>query len=404
MPPNETIEAESSDGGIPRKRSRIYLSIVLSIAVLAAGVVGTAYIGKNAPKARKRPPEKMTPLVQVSSVHPDTHKVVVAAMGTVIPAREIILESRVAGEIVAIHPEFTVGGFLDKGSEILRIDPEDYQLAVTLAQAKIKDSESVLKVVQEEAAASEEEWRLLYKANPQGYKIPALVAKKPQLEAAKAKLAADGADLQKAKLNLARTRIRAPFNAIVRAKQVDIGSQVSSQEHLAELVGTDTYWIRASIPIDRLSWILIPGNPAGSGARVRISYRNGYELAGTVIKLLGDLETEGRMARILVEVQDPLGLKIKGKYQLPLLIGEYVRIEIEGRELQNVYRIPRSALRDDSNIWIASDDGRLEIRSVKTLWRDAQTVVLAEGLEPNSRLIVSDLAVPVNGMPVKVAE
>lgn len=404
MPPNETIEAESSDGGIPRKRSRIYLSIVLSIAVLAAGVVGTAYIGKNAPKARKRPPEKMTPLVQVSSVHPDTHKVVVAAMGTVIPAREIILESRVAGEIVAIHPEFTVGGFLDKGSEILRIDPEDYQLAVTLAQAKIKDSESVLKVVQEEAAASEEEWRLLYKANPQGYKIPALVAKKPQLEAAKAKLAADGADLQKAKLNLARTRIRAPFNAIVRAKQVDIGSQVSSQEHLAELVGTDTYWIRASIPIDRLSWILIPGNSAGSGSRVRISYRNGYELAGTVIKLLGDLETEGRMARILVEVQDPLGLKIKGKYQLPLLIGEYVRIEIEGRELQNVYRIPRSALRDDSNIWIASDDGRLEIRSVKTLWRDAQTVVLAEGLEPNSRLIVSDLAAPVNGMPVKVAE
>jgi RND family efflux transporter MFP subunit len=404
VPPNETIEAESSDGGIPRKRSRIYLSIVLSIAVLAAGVAGAAYIGKKAPKARKRPPAKMTPLVQVTRVHPGTHKVVVAAMGTVIPAREIILESRVSGEIVAIHPEFTVGGFLDKGSEILRIDPEDYQLAVTLAQAKIKDSESVLKVVQEEAAASEEEWRLLYKANPQGYKIPALVAKKPQLEAAKAKLAADGADLQKAKLNLARTRIRAPFNAIVRAKQVDIGSQVSGQEQLAELVGTDTYWIRASIPIDRLSWILIPGNPAGSGSRVRISHRNGYELAGTVIKLLGDLETEGRMARILVEVQDPLGLKIKGKYQLPLLIGEYVRIEIEGRELQNVYRIPRSALRDDSNIWIASDDGRLEIRSVKTLWRDAQTVVLEEGLEPNSRLIVSDLAAPVNGMPVKVAE
>jgi RND family efflux transporter MFP subunit len=404
VPPDETIEAESSDGIVPRKRSRVYLSIVLSIAVLAAGVVGTAYIGKKAPKARKRPPAKMTPLVQVTRVHPETHKVVVAAMGTVIPAREIMLESRVAGEIVALHPEFTVGGFLDKGSEVLRIDPEDYQLAVTLAQAKIKDSESVLKVVQEEAAASEEEWRLLYKANPQGYKIPALVAKKPQLEAAKSRLAADGADLQKAKLNLARTRIRAPFNAIVRAKQVDIGSQVSSQEQLAELVGTDTYWIRASIPIDRLSWILIPGNPAESGSRVRISHRNGHELAGAVIKLLGDLETEGRMARILVEVKDPLGLKAKEKYQPPLLIGEYVRIEIEGRDLQNVYRIPRSALRDDSNIWIASDDGRLEIRSVKTLWRDAQTVLLGEGLEPNSRLIVSDLAAPVNGMPVKIAE
>jgi RND family efflux transporter MFP subunit len=377
---------------------------VLSIAVLAAGVAGTAYIGKSAPKVRKRPPAKMTPLVQVTRVQPDTHKVVVAAMGTVIPAREIILESRVSGRIVALHPEFTIGGFLDKGSEILRIDPEDYELAVTLAQAKIKDAQSILKVVEEEAAAAEDEWRLLNKANPESQKIPALVAKKPQLEAAKSRLAADRADLQKAKLNLARTRIRAPFSALVRDKQVDVGSQVSGQEHLAELVGTDTYWIRASIPIDRLRWILIPGKPAESGARVRISHRNGHELAGTVIKLLGDLETEGRMARILVEVKDPLGLKAKEKYQLPLLIGEYLRIEIEGRELQNVYRIPRSALRDGSNIWIATDDGRLEIRSVKTLWRDAQTVLLGEGLEPNSRLIVSDLAAPVNGMPVQIAE
>jgi len=398
------INAASSDAGVSRKRSRIYLSIVLSIAVITAGVAGAAYIGKTAPKARKRPPAKMNPLVQVTSVHPDTHKVAVPAMGTVIPAREIILESRVSGEIVALHPEFTVGGFLEKGSEVLRVDPVDYQLAVTLAQAKIKDAESILKVVEEEAAASEEEWRLLYKANPKGYQIPALVAKKPQLEAAKARLAADEADLQKAKLNLARTRIRAPFNAIVRTKNVDIGSQVSSQEQLAELVGTDRYWIQASIAIDRLSWILIPGNPADSGSSVRISHRNGYELAGTVIKLLGDLETEGRMARILVEIKDPLGLKPKEKYQLPLLIGEYVRIEIEGRELQNVYRIPRSALRDDSSIWIASDDGKLEIRPVETLWRDAQTVLLGAGLEPSSRLIVSDLPAPVDGMPVQIAE
>jgi RND family efflux transporter MFP subunit len=404
VPPNEPKEAEASAGGAPRKRSRVYLSIVLSIAVITAGIVGTAYIGKKAPKARRRPPPKMTPLVQVTSVQPGTHKVVVQAMGTVIPAREIILESRVSGEIVALHPEFTVGGFLDKGSEVLRIDPEDYELAVTLARAKIKDSESILKVVEEEAAAAEDEWRLLNKENPKGQKIPALVAKKPQLEAAKSKLAADRADLKKAKLNLARTRIRAPFNAIVRAKHVDVGSQVSGQEKLAELIGTDIYWIQASIPVDRLRWILIPNDPADSGSKVRISHRNGHELAGTVIKLLGDLETEGRMARILVEVKDPLGLKSKEKYQLPLLIGEYLRIEIEGRELHNVYRIPRSALRDDSYIWIATADSKLEIRSVKTLWRDAQTVLLAEGLEPGSHLIVSDLAAPVNGMPVKIAE
>ena len=88
----------------------------------------------------------------------------------------------------------------------------------------------------------------------------------------------------------------------------------------------------------------------------------------------------------------------------PLLIGEYVRLEIEGRQLQNVYRIPRSALRDDANLWIVSNDGKLNIRKVKIVWRDTQTVLLQEGLEPGDRLIVSDLASPIQGMPVQMVE
>jgi hypothetical protein len=110
------------------------------------------------------------------------------------------------------------------------------------------------------------------------------------------------------------------------------------------------------------------------------------------------------MARILVEVKDPLGLKSAEQNKLQLLIGEYVRIEIEGRQLQNVYRIPRAALRDDANLWIVSDDGKLDIRKVVIIWRDPQTVLLREGLEPGDRLIVSDLAGPIQGMPVQVAE
>ena len=80
-------------------------------------------------------------------MNPDDHGVTVSAMGTVIPAREITLEARVAGEIVAMHPEFTVGGFLEKDSEVLRIDPQDYQLALTLTRAKVKEAESKLKIL-----------------------------------------------------------------------------------------------------------------------------------------------------------------------------------------------------------------------------------------------------------------
>jgi RND family efflux transporter MFP subunit len=405
MSEHEAQNIESSSAAKPRSVRRLILNILLSLAVIGAGLAGAAYITKTAPKAQRRPPQKISPLVQVVRVQPDTHEVVVAAMGTVMPAREIVLESQVAGEIVFIHPEFTDGGFLAKGAEVLRIDPQDYILALTLAQARVKDAESKLKLLEEEAAAAKDEWRNLYKGSQhENSKPPPLLVKEPQLSAAKAMLTAEKAEVQKAGLNLSRTKIRAPFNAIVRAKYVDIGSQVSGQEKLAELVGTDEYWIQVSIPVNRLSWINIQRNPAESGSKVRIFYRDADERTGRITKLLGTLETEGRMARILVEVKDPLGLESREKNKLPLLLGEYVRLEIEGRQLQNVYSIPRTALRDDASLWVVSNDDKLDIRKADVIWRDTQTVLLREGLEPGERLIVSDLASPVQGMPVQVSE
>jgi len=402
-PVNDISTTDAGPRGNPRPVWRLIFNTLLSLMVIVGGIAGAVYITKSAPKARKRPPARSTPLVQVVSVQPADHAVTVSAMGTAVPAREITLEARVAGEIVAKHQEFTVGGFLEKDSEVLRIDPQDYQLALTLARARVKDAESKLKLLEAEAESAKDEWRQLYRdRNQVNNDPPPLVFKQPQVTAARAMLTAEKADVRQAELNLSRTRVRAPFNALVRAKHVDIGSQVSGQEKLAELVGTDEYWIQASVPVDRLNWMTIPRRPDEPGSRVRILHRNGYEIAGTVIKLLGDLGSEGRMARILVEVKDPLNLKKGGNKQPALLIGEYVRIEIEGRSLQNVYRIPRTALRDNSKIWIAGRDGKLDIRRVDALWRDAETVLLRQGLEPDDRLIVSDLPAPVSGMPIQV--
>ena len=175
------------------------------------------------------------------------------------------------------------------------------------------------------------------------------------------------------------------------------------QAYLAELIGTDVYWIQASIPVDRLNWITIPRQPTETGSKARIFHRNDYEHSGTVIKLLGDLEQEGRMARVLIEVRDPLGLRQKEKAQLPLLIGEYLRLDISGRQLDNVYRIPRTALRDSNRIWVASSKDTLKIRDVDILWRDSETVLFRDGLQPGDRLIVSELPTPVDGMAVQIA-
>jgi hypothetical protein len=135
-----------------------------------------------------------------------------------------------------------------------------------------------------------------------------------------------------------------------------------------------------------------------------VIHRSGYERTGEVIRLLGDLETEGRMARILAAVQDPLGFRDTGEIDRPLLIGEYVRVEIAGPLMTRVFRIPRIALRENDTIWVVGDDSTLDIRSVRTIWRNKQAVFLKEGLNPGEQLIVSDLAAPVAGMKIQAED
>jgi hypothetical protein len=126
--------------------------------------------------------------------------------------------------------------------------------------------------------------------------------------------------------------------------------------------------------------------------------------SGQVIKLLSDLETKGRMARLIVAVKDPLGIKNARKPQTPLLISEVVRVEIQGHALENVTRIPRSALRDNQSVWVLNPKGNLEIRPANVVWRDDQTVLLKDTLDAEDQLIVSDLSGAVAGMALRVPQ
>ena len=404
-PTYETHDQEIEGRTAPQTslKGKRLLNLFISLLVILLGLGVATYITHKAPKAQKRAPVKAIPVVEVQVVEPGDHRIMVPAMGTVVPAREVTLRAQVSGKVLSLHPEFIEGGYIKENAEILRIDPVDYQLTVTLAEAKVKDAESALELAEEEANAAREEWRLLNEntANTNDAPPP-LVAKEPQLAAAQARLKAEQAELKKAELDLKRTSVRAPFNAIVRTKSVEVGSLVTPQDPLAELVGVDEYWIQVSVPVDYLRWISVPNRKGKKGSQVRVVHRDGYERTGAVIELLGDLETEGRMARILVAVKDPLGLKDSDQSTRPLLIGDYVRVKIEGSPLSQVFRIPRVALRDNDTIWVVGDDSTLDIRPVKIIWRDTQTVFLDQGLDPGDRIIVSDLAAPVEGMKIQM--
>ena len=363
------------------------LKAVISVSLVVSAVVIAVVLVKTAPKAEKKQPPKMAPLVETVPLVAKDHTVHVKLTGTIVPAEEIRLRARVSGEVVSIAPGFIDGGLLEKGAEAVRIDPADYELARVDAKSKLEAARFAYKQELGRQDVAKREWEML-KADDATAFEEELALRKPNLAASEAALKAAEADVERAELNLARTRIIAPFNAMVLERNVNVGSQASPQDVLATLVGTDVYWVQVSIPVDRLGWVNIPGS------HVTIESNSGAVREGTVIKLLADLEEKGRMARLLIEIKNPLD------GDLPILLGEYVRVDIAGRELKAVYVVPRTALREGSLVWIVNKESTLEIRKEDVLWRDENQVILRDEFADGDRMIVSDLNFAINGMDV----
>lgn len=380
------------------------LRICMALVIIGGGLAGATYLMKTVEKPKKRPPAKWVPVVRVLSVQHTDYQVLVRAVGTVVPARRIVLRSRVSGQVLSVHPEFSDGGYLAKGASVVALDDADYRLALAQKQSDAVNSEYALRVEQGRQEVARREWELLGNTEPTDKSDAALALREPHLKKARADVESARLQVQKAKLDLERTRIRAPFNAMVISRHVNVGSQVSPQDTLAELVGTDSYWVRASVPVDRLDQIMIPGKTGVSGSTVRVHYARKQVIAGRVVRLLGDLDAESRMARLLIEVRDPLRRQSGDAKGPPLLLGEFVRVEITGRKLADVVVLPRIALRDGETVWLLKPGNTLDIVPVTPVWRDRETVVVHNALENGDRVILSEVAAPVVGMQLRLDE
>ncbi len=370
------------------------LKIVLPILliVLALGI-GTAIV-KSTKKPEKKKPQRTAYAVETMPLKASSQPLKIRATGTVIPALQITLRARVAGEIVETSPEFIDGGFFKQGETILKIDPVDYQLALEQKKAALAEAEYQLKLEEGQRDIAAHEWAILGSGDDALEVDRELALRVPHLKYRAAKLEAAKAELEKAKLDLARTEVRAPFNAIVVERKTDLGTQATIQDTLAVLAGSDEFHVRASIPVDRLQWIECdPEN----GSVVTLVRSTGEARTGRAVRLESALEEEGRMARILISANAPL----EGKN--PLLLNEYVRAEIEGSSIENAYRIPRSALHDNRFVWLAAKEDILEIREVEVTWRNATDALVSAGLNDGEQLILTNLSTPINGMKLRIA-
>ncbi|MGW8194914.1 MAG: efflux RND transporter periplasmic adaptor subunit [Desulforhopalus sp.] len=376
----------------------VVFQLLLSIAVLGGSIALAAYYLKTGPEAKPRSRKPSPPLVEVTPLKYGSHQLNIESMGTIQAAREITLSPGVGGEIVSISDNLVPGGFFSKDELLATIDPIDYKLAVMQLQAEVSKVENELELEMGNQRIAVKEYEILNQQVSETEKR--LMLRQPQLETMKALLQSEKAKLNRAELDLQRTEVRAPFNGVVLSRSVNLGSRVTASTEIARLVDTDEFWLKLAIPVSQLKWISFPGNGANQGSRVKIFSQKATSEGvryGRVLRLAADLESQGRLASVYVAVKDPLSLLPENKTLPRLLLGTFVRGEVEGIELSHVITVNREHLRDNDTLWLMGNDDTLEIRPVEIIAKTREQVFITAGVREGEKLISSGLPAPVPG-------
>ncbi len=384
-------------------RKSLFGTLIVILMILAfSGCVSLLLIWTG-PETTPEDKISAAKIVQTIPLSPQTRSITVSAFGSVVPARKVVIKPQVTGQVVWQSESITIGGHVKEGDELIRIDPNDYELALAEVKSNFEQARFEREVESGRQVIAEREWNELQSDLDVEEVNKSLVLRKPHLRRAEALVEKAKNDIKIAELQRSRTIITAPFNAMVVEESVEVGQLLNPGSDICELVGTDEFWIQVTIPFSQLKWVQFPENgQPGAEAQVILDTGNGESATwkGRILRLLGDLDPLGRMARLVVSVTDPLNLSRKTGSQFPLLLGSYVEARIDAGQLEDTLRIPRAALREGNQIWVVGDDHLLKILSADVLWPEKETVLISNNLKEGDQLIVSDLQVALPGMVV----
>ena len=371
------------------------LLVCALLFLLGAGII--AIIFSTEPTATRSSASKDTAmLVEVIKAEKGDFRPVIEVMGTVVPTRDIILRPRVNGRIIERSEDFTPGGEVEEGQVLLRIDPKDYRNSLEQRKSELRQAKADLKIERGKQEVAKSDYRSLDKNLPPEKR--ALMLRKPQMNSTLARVNSARAAVDQARLELSRTRVEAPFDAHILSRDVNLGSQVSAGENLARLVGVDTYWVEATVPVSKLKHISFSREEGEKGAKTKIrdraAWQKGEYRMGRLYKFVGTLEERTRMARVLISVDDPLALESPDKPVM--IIGAYVQARIRAGEIQDVVRLSRDYVRKKDTVWVMHK-GELDIRYVDIAFRDQGNAYIQSGLEDGEKVVTTKLSTVVNG-------
>lgn len=367
------------------------IQLVLVIAFVVGAFAASAYLKTSAPEVEQTQRQDREFFVETQRIKKQPHRITFETTAVIEALTEINVVPQVSGRVVSVNPDFYEGGSFNRNERLFQIERRDFQLEVDRLAAEVARAQTALQLEEAESQAAIGEWRLRNGDQP----VPDLVARRPQLDEARANLKAAKALLEIAELNLARTSFTMPFDGRVISSDVATGQFINAGQSVGTVFDINTLEARASLDAEELKWLLAT-DEANSTPQITLtatymgqtnSY-NAYLKRGTA-----SLDPQTRFARVSFGLDDPKDL----------LPGVFAKVQIKGPMMPNVMLLPPSSIQKNGVVW-ALDQNMTLLKLEPNIIYATEDYVAATGLIDNFPIVTSRLEGAQEGMKVKTSE
>ena len=368
------------------------MSFVLILAIIVGTVIGVVLLVLNKRVAKEDEKQRIVPAVEIVEVTAADHAVKIFTQGVVESARETMLAAEVGGRVMEISPAFKRGGTVKKGERLVQIDPADFRATLAAAAAKQADAELALELERARAQQAKLDWEKLGNGNEP---LNPLVLRKPYLAVAEASAASAAEAAAKARRDVERTEILAPFDAGVRSANAEVGAVVAPGTMVAELYASSDLEVR--LPLSLEDFGFLDRDAKGIVTLKGTIGVEEYLWKAEPVRIDPEIERNTLSAHIAVKVLPTEG----SAFPLPP-VGLFVKAEIVGKTLGGVSEIPRRALLEGDRVIVVGEGNQIAFRDLVIPRLTRKTALVSGGLEAGDRIVLTRLSAPIAGMEVQI--
>lgn len=371
-------------------------SFVLILAILVVTVLGIIFLVINKRVAKEEVKQRVVPAVEVVEVTAADHAVKISTQGVVESARETRLAAEVGGRVMEISPSFKRGGVVKKGERLVQIDPADYRSALAAAEVRRAEAELALELEKARVEQAQLDWAKLGSGSDP---LNALVLREPYLVAAEASAASAVEAAAKARRDVERTEILAPFDAGLRSANAEVGAVVAPGTMVAELYASGDLEVRLPLSLEDFGFLARAADGKVTGEIV-LKGKIGtdeYTWKAEMARVDPEISRETLSAHVAVKVLPTEG----STFPLPP-VGLFVNAEIAGKTLDDVKEIPRRALIEGNRAILVMADNKIAFRDLTIPRLTRETALVSGGLEAGDRVVLTRLSAPIAGMEVEI--